>query len=418
MTDPCNQTEGRYYTRSAKKARDLQTTPGEATLDDDLCTACQQEVDQGHSSTERPVEPLRLPSPKFLNEKSWETEEDKEASRSTNQYHLKTIKQEGEQEFMAEMAENSKVFGPESFSGSSKEDLNKFLQNFELWATFRRYDEPTKLSALPLLLKEGASIWYSTLRQGTKEDYDRLKAALYERYGPNQNQSWKNVADLWKIRQEAGQSFDDYMNKVEREANRLNCPAETTFMVAMNGLRPIIRQMVTIQNPSTIEDLKKLGRLVEDSAQDASGEMQETLTELRGLAGQLKSIQLQAFQPQSSTESAPSQHPNRPWAAENRGRYFQSTRFRWNAPRGHGRSYGQPTSANQSWPTRGRGHGQPRFRGQASSSPTRPGQANSQQNQRGYSAFRGRPNSNFKLCYACGQPGHVQSQCLSVRYQH
>lgn len=93
-----------------------------------------------------------------------------------------------------------------------------------------------------------------------------MKAALLERYGRNQNQSWKNVSELWKIQQAVGQSFDDNVNKIEQDASRLNCPADMTFMVVMNGLRPAIRQMATIQNSANLEDLKKLGRLIEDSS--------------------------------------------------------------------------------------------------------------------------------------------------------
>lgn len=71
-------------------------------------------------------------------------------------------------------------------------------ETFELWGNFRRYDEQTKLAALPLLLKGSSSIWYGTLRPAIKNDYTQLKEALVERCGPNQNQTWKNVAQLWK----------------------------------------------------------------------------------------------------------------------------------------------------------------------------------------------------------------------------
>lgn len=205
---------------------------------------------------------------------------------------------ESNRHFEPTMAESSKAFGPDNFMGTTKEDLNKFLQTFELWANFRRYDEQTKLAALPLLLKGSASIWYGTLRPAIKNDYTQLKEALVERYGPNQTQTWKNVAELWKIRQEGRQSCDDYINKVEQEASRLNCPAETIFMIAMNGQRPIIRQMLTIHNPRNLEQLKRLGRLVEDSSQDTTADLQGTMLELRELTGQLKAIQLQSLETQ------------------------------------------------------------------------------------------------------------------------
>lgn len=67
---------------------------------------------------------------------------------------------------------------------------------------------------------------------------------------------------------------------MEQEASRLNCPAETIFMIAMNGQQPIIRQMLTIHNPRNLEQLKRLGRLVEDSSQDTTADLQGTMLEL------------------------------------------------------------------------------------------------------------------------------------------
>lgn len=425
MTDPKNSTEGRYLTRSAKKSSQSDTTSHESTSSVDYDSVVQQVHDQGHSSTDQPVELQGPPASQLLNETPSEIDEgDFLIGRQdlTTPDRSRSDQEEGELElnYHAEaMAENLKSLGPDNFSGLAKEDLNKFLQTFELWATFRKYDEPTKVAALPLLLKESASIWYGTLRPAVKNDYNRLKAALLERYGPNQNQTWKNVADLWKMKQGEGQSCNDYISKIEQEANRLNCPPETTFMVAMNGLRPVIRQMVTIQNLSNLEHLKKLGRLVEESSQDASMDMQGTLTELRELAGQLKFMQIQAIQPQqehqTSTESASSRPSNQPWFAGNRGRFSQSAGFRGRAPRGHGQSWGQQTT-NPPWSTAGRGHGKPGFRGQHSSS-TNPEWSNNQTRQRGYANYSGRPTFNNRNCYACGLPGHIQSQCSNARYQ-
>src|SRR6218665_2321287 len=73
----------------------------------------------------------------------------------------------------------------------------------EFWTVFRRMADEAKLGALPLLLKDGAAVWYNTQPRGVKGDLTELRHSLIDRYGPSATDAWKRAADLWKMRQQS-----------------------------------------------------------------------------------------------------------------------------------------------------------------------------------------------------------------------
>lgn len=75
------------------------------------------------------------------------------------------------------------------------------------------------------------------------------------RYGPQETHAWKLTADLWLLRQEKGQSVDDYITSIVKAGKKIGVDERQLYSIALNGLRPIIRQHV-IQHPlSDLEDL-------------------------------------------------------------------------------------------------------------------------------------------------------------------
>src|SRR6218665_2345080 len=101
----------------------------------------------------------------------------------------------------SEMSSNS-TLTPAAFTGRPSEDILEFLKNFELWTVFRRMADESKLGALPLLLKDGAAVWYNSQQRGVQGDLTELRRALIDRYGPSATDAWKRAADLWKMRQQ------------------------------------------------------------------------------------------------------------------------------------------------------------------------------------------------------------------------
>lgn len=150
--------------------------------------------------------------------------------------------------------------------------------------------------------------------------------------------------------------------------------------------------MLTIHNPKNLEQLKRLGRLIEDS-QDT--DLQGTMSELRELTGQLKAIQLQSLETQqeqrqqSSPRSSFYGSSNQYRSTENRGRFSQPNR-RGGVYRGYGRAMNHQSSSNWSQSTGGRGYRQSTFRGRGNNSPRTGWMSNQQTRSGGYSTYRGR----------------------------
>src|SRR6218665_2011576 len=70
---------------------------------------------------------------------------------------------------------------------------------------------------------------------------------------------------------------------------------EQTFMVALSGLRPNIRQHVIQHDPKSMEDIQKWGRVTETSQEDstdAAQHLRDTVSELTVLKDELKQLKL------------------------------------------------------------------------------------------------------------------------------
>jgi len=145
------------------------------------------------------------------------------------------------------MASSSNSLVPSPFTRRPTEDIHEFLKNFELWAMYRRLNDESSLSALPLLLKDGAAVWWNTQPDAIKAGMRALKATLTERYGIRRDEAWKCATALWKLQQQAHKSTDDFLMQVHQEAQRLAVPPNQTFQVALNGVHPTIMSCNTTE---------------------------------------------------------------------------------------------------------------------------------------------------------------------------
>lgn len=173
---------------------------------------------------------------------------------------------------------------PTPFSGKSSEDINDFLRHFELWSEFKGIDRTVKLSALPLMLKDGASAWYYTQSQQVRGNWHALLEALRERYGPDKSNMWRATSDLWKLRQEKSQSTEDFITQVQKAGQRIDASDQQIYLVVLNGLRSEIRMQVIQHQTCTLDDLRKWGKITELSLQDASDHSQNLEKAIQDLA--------------------------------------------------------------------------------------------------------------------------------------
>ena len=62
-----------------------------------------------------------------------------------------------------------------------------------------------------------------------------------------------------------GESGDDYIEKILRQAIRLAMPTEQSLHAIINGLQPSIKMYVLRQNVTTLVELRKAAKLAEDT---------------------------------------------------------------------------------------------------------------------------------------------------------
>src|SRR6218665_2063545 len=97
------------------------------------------------------------------------------------------------------------------------------------------------------------------------------------------------------MRQQSSQTTDDFITSIQKVAQKLDIPPEQTFMVALSGLRPNIRQHVIQHDPKSMEDIQKWGRVTETSQEDsteAAQHLRDTVSELAILKDELKQLKL------------------------------------------------------------------------------------------------------------------------------
>lgn len=123
-------------------------------------------------------------------------------------------------------------------------------------------------AALPLLLKECASPWYHTHTQPSKvrDSLDNnIKDALIKRYGPQAAHAWKSTADIWLLKQSNNPSIFDYTvcHRSNQGGQKIDVGEAQFYFIALNRLRPSIRQHVIQQKLCSLDNLRQRGRIIE-----------------------------------------------------------------------------------------------------------------------------------------------------------
>lgn len=282
------------------------------------------------------------------------------------------------------------------FNGRPDEDISEFLKTVGLWATLRKADEETRISALALLLRGNAADWFHTQPQVT-ESYRELKNALRERYGPQRRQCMEGHCQSLAVT-----TTDDFITVV-KAGRRVDISDDQLLIIALNGLRPSIRQHV-IQHPiSNLDDLRQWGRATELSLQDArdddaSNPTARELAERKDKIRQLRIHSVQSSQPPmpsfvddahdiNAFQRSSVQHNDTP-NNQQQIRFRQQRQYQPSAQ--YQRSQQQHPSADRQNFTRCNNFGGKHSRN--SSCPAR-----------------------NKPCFYCGKLGHFQSVCMAAK---
>ena len=157
---------------------------------------------------------------------------------------------------------DSNIINFPTFAGDAGEDVNSFLRQVNLTATFYKFNKLQKTNILPLLLTGNASVWFFASPHLHGKSYDHLCVALIEQF--------HSESDIWLLRQQllnkkqaATESVAQFASEIRKLCHRLNVSAEESVHFLLNGLRPELKNHVLLQRPKTFAEAENHAKLRE-----------------------------------------------------------------------------------------------------------------------------------------------------------
>lgn len=143
-------------------------------------------------------------------------------------------------------------FSLEPFSGSPKEDAERWYRRFEDYAQFKGLNTAKKLAAFALLLKGPAADWFYAGHEN--QDLDQLKTDFLKRFQTSKPQ-WTRVAEIFRQDQRMEQSVLEYITQMQKLAARVSLPEEHLFHAITRGLIPSIREHMLLKEVKNLQEL-------------------------------------------------------------------------------------------------------------------------------------------------------------------
>ena len=159
------------------------------------------------------------------------------------------------------------VIAPPPFTGKRCVDAESWLEVFERYCTHRHLSPEDRTTLFPLMMRDSAADWVSTLPVTAFETYDLLRETFERNYFNPAELAWQLQGSLWKQEQKSDERVEDFVMRIRKGARRLNMEPTAICDVILNGLSPSIRMHVLLQKGAgtnlQLEDLIKYARLAE-----------------------------------------------------------------------------------------------------------------------------------------------------------
>ena len=315
----------------------------------------------------------------------------------------------------------------DKFSGIDNENAHVWLRQYLQYCTIYNILDDQKHNILPFHLTTHAKIWYNSLPDDVRSNWEVLKEAFLKRFSAENTQ---NDLSILQISQSETESVNDYLSKIQKSAafnDKLN--TELLVAIAVNGLKTEIRKIVLNKEPKSIEQVRHAATLAEKSLNLPSITSINTLKDtmvneiqtLRQEIQEIHAITSNTEQTNPSTYIPPSgtqrdnyhTRPNAPYRTYNNSQYHQPYRqintptqptYR---PRGQ---YIQPQYGNDRQPQYNPRNNQPHLR--HTHPPVQP------PSQHKYSPPPTNYSSNNYLCIGCGNISCKSRKTCKARLSH
>ena len=124
-------------------------------------------------------------------------------------------------------------------------------------------DNKTKTNIFSFHLQDHAKIWYNSLTEEVKNDWDKLQTSFTKRFTEDRHLIDRSILQMT---QSSSETVLDFLSKLQRNAI-LNDKIDENLLLAIgiNGLKPDIRKIVINKEPKSFADLRHAVSIAEKS---------------------------------------------------------------------------------------------------------------------------------------------------------
>lgn len=171
------------------------------------------------------------------------------------------------------------------FTGKNDMDVNDFISQIDLIATYKELNEFQKAKLLPVLLTGPARVWFSSATHLVGKRYDQLCAELVKQFR-TESDIWLLKTQLANKRQLPGETVEQYASDIRKICQRLDLPEEQSVTNFLTGLLPGLKNYVVLQRPKTLLEAETHAKMKEALPDEKP--LDRTLDEILKQLSQLK----------------------------------------------------------------------------------------------------------------------------------
>ena len=146
-----------------------------------------------------------------------------------------------------------------AFNGEESDDIGIYFEDLDAIAEFHGWNEKAKVDAIPLTLHKHAKMFYLTLPDNVRRNYQNVRNAFKNHFDPPEIK-WQKRNQLYSSKQES-KTLEEFINELDTLAFKVGVADETKRDIFINGLKNNLKQYVLLKQPFTYADAISAARL-------------------------------------------------------------------------------------------------------------------------------------------------------------
>ena len=155
---------------------------------------------------------------------------------------------------MKNMAAPRPGYSVETFTGDMVTS-DSWLEQYERYARLQNMTDQQKADAFAFHVSGLALTWHQSLEEEVKNEWPILRAHFLQRFRVSQQALWRQERDLYKRRQQPGQSIADFTASILNAARGLQLTDSQKVRLIMGGLHETVAPFVEQSQPQSVQEL-------------------------------------------------------------------------------------------------------------------------------------------------------------------